>query len=302
MTAPHQSPQKSAFAERPYPQEPHQQPHQPVHPPVAPGHHLRPWPVDPEQQHQQQAYPEQPYRPAGQPEQVSGRQAADEELRRAQARTQGAPGSRGAEPPPPIFVRKQRFVALAWAALVFGIVGIVAGVVGALVASSIVVLKYLTIGLAVVGVLLGVIALLGTRKVLGGLGAVLCAGAIAVALTAQVATPEEAEGATGGGDAASQDVALRDCTVVRQDGAVRAEATLEITNRTAERQSYNINVTVNDMSGPRVGEINAIATDVAPGETVVLSGAQASSEVGGRAQAGPADCRVATVNRLALGG
>ncbi|TWF80154.1 hypothetical protein FHX44_116092 [Pseudonocardia hierapolitana] len=298
MTAPHQSPQKTAFAERPYPQEPHQQPHQPVHPPVAPGHHLRPWPVNPEQQ---QAHPDQPYRAAGQPEQVSGRQAADEELRRAQARTQGLPGGPAAEPPRPIFVRKQRFVALAWAALVFGIVGIVAGVVGVLVGSSIVVLKYLTIGLAVVGVLLGAIALLGTRKVLGGIGVVLCAGAIAVALTAQVATPE-VEGTTGVGDVASQDVALRDCTVVRQDGAVTAEATLEITNRTAERQSYNINVTVNDKTGPRVGEINAIATTVAPGETVVLSGAQASGEVSGRAQAGPADCRIATVNRLALGG
>jgi hypothetical protein len=231
---------------------------------------------------------------------VSGRQAAEEELRRAQARTQGAPGGPAAAPPP-IFVRRQRFVALAWAALVFGLVGIVAGVVGALVGSSIVVLKYLTIGLAVVGALLGAIALLGTRKVLGGVGAVLCAGAIAVAMTAQVAAPE-AEGATGGGDAAAQDVALRDCTVVRQDGAVVAEATLEITNRTGERQSYNINVTVNDKTGPRVGEINAIATAVAPGETVVLSGGQASGEVSGRAQAGPADCRIATVNRLALGG
>jgi hypothetical protein len=302
MTAPHQSPQKTAFAERPYPQEPHQQqPHQPVHPPVAPGHQLRPWPVNTEQQHSQQAYPEQPYRLSGQSEQLSGRQAAEEELRRAQARTHGAAGGPAAQPPPPIFVRKQRFVALAWAALVLGIVGIVAGVADALVGSSIVVLKYLTLGLAVVGVLLGVIALFGTRKVLGGLGAVLCAGAIAVAMTAQVAPPE-AEVTTSGADAAAQDVALRGCALVRQDGAVIAQATLEITNRTGERQSYNINVTVNDQTGPRVGEINAIATAVAPGETVVLSGSQASGTVSGRAQAGPADCRVAGVNRLALGG
>lgn len=301
MTAPHQSPQKTAFAERPYPQEPHQQqPHQPVHPPVVPGHQLRPWPVNPEQQHPQQAYPEQPYRPSGQSEQLSGRQAAEEELRRAQARTHGAAGG-PAQPPPPIFVRKQRFVALAWAAFVLGIVGIVAGVADALVGSSIVVLKYLTLGLAVVGVLLGVIALFGTRKVLGGLGTVLCAGAIAVATTAQVAPPE-AESTTSGADAAAQDVALRDCALVRQDGAVIAQATLEITNRTGERQSYNINVTVNDRTGPRVGEINAIATAVAPGQTVVLSGPQASGTVSGRAQAGPADCRVAGVNRLALGG
>jgi hypothetical protein len=298
MTAPHQSSQRSAFAERPYPQEPHQQPHQPVHPPVAPGQHLRPWPVNPDQQQPQSAYPDQPYRQTGQPDQMSGRHAAEEELRRAQARTQ-APTGHFADPPPPIFVRKKRFEALAWTALVLGILGIVAGVAGAVLGSSIVVLKYLAIGLAAVGVLLGVVALLGTRKVLAGIGTLLCAGTIAVAMTAQVAAPE-AE--TTPGDAAAQDVALRDCTVVRQDGAVKAEATIEITNHTDKRQSYNINVTVNDKDGPRVGEINAIATAVPPGESVVLSGAQASGTVSGRAQQGPADCRIATVNRLALGG
>lgn len=301
MTAPHQSPQKTAFAERPYPQEPHQPPHQPVHPPVAPGQHLRPWPVTPEQQQPQHPYPEQPYRLPGQPEQVSGRQAAEEELRRAQARTRAASAGNAAEASQPMFVRKKRFEALAWGAFVLGIVGIVAGVVGALVGSSILVIEYLTIGLGVAGVLLGLIALLGTRKVLGAIGVVLCAGAIAVATTAQVATPE-AEATSGAADAASQDVALRDCAVVRRDGAVTAEATLEITNRTTERQSYNINVTVNDRSGPRLGEIIAIATAVAPGESVVLSGAQASGSVIGRAEAGPADCRIASVNRLALGG
>lgn len=298
MTAPHQSPQKSAFAERPYPQEPHQQPHQPVHPPVAPGQHLRPWPVNPEQQHPQHGYSEQPYRPPGQPDQPSGQQAAAEELRRAQ----GAPGGRPSEPAPPIFVRKKRFEALAWAALVFGIVGIVAGVVGTLVGSSLVALEYLTLGLAAAGALLGVIALLGTRKVLAAIGTVLCAGAIAVATTAQVAEAPGAENPIGGGGAAAQDVALRDCTVVNRDGAVVAEATIAITNGTDQRQSYNINVTVNDRSGPRLGEIYAIATDVAPGQSVVLSGPDASGTVSGQAQPGPADCRIASVNRLALGG
>ena len=146
----------------------------------------------------------------------------------------------------------------------------------------------------------GVIALLGTRKVLAGIGTVLCAGAIVVAMTAQVAAPDAA--APAGGDAAAQGVTLRDCTVVKQGSAVKAEATIEIANTTDKRQSYNINVTVNDKGGPRVGEINAIATAVAPGQTVVLSGPQASGTVSGRAQDGPADCRVASVNRLALGG
>jgi len=122
MTAPHHSPQQSAFPERPYPQEPHQ-PHQPVHPPVGSGQHLRPWPVNPEQQQPQHTYPEQPYRLPGQPEQQSGRQAAEEELRRA--RTQAGPAGNPSEPPRPIFVRKKRFEAPAWAALVLGILGIV---------------------------------------------------------------------------------------------------------------------------------------------------------------------------------
>jgi hypothetical protein len=296
MTAP-QSPRQSAFPERPYPQEPHQQPHQPVHPPVAPGNQLRPWPVNPEQQHQN-PYPEQPYRLPGQPDQPSGRHAVEEELRRA--RTQASSTGNPSEPPAPIFVPKKRFEALAWAALVLGIVGIVAGVAGALVGSSIVVLKYLTLGLAAVGALLGVIALFGTRKVLAGVGTVLCAAAIAVAMTAQVAEAPESENPLGGDNA--QDVALRDCSVVNDGGTARAEATIEITNRTDQRQSYNINVTVNDRGGPRVGEINAIATAVAPGQSVVLSGADASGTVTGRAQAGPADCRIANVNRLALGG
>jgi hypothetical protein len=298
MTAPHH-PQKSAFPERPYPQEPHQQPNQPVHPPVAPGQHLRPWPVNPEQQ---QPYPEQSYRPHGPADQPSGRHAVEEELRRAQARTQpGAPGHSPAAPPP-IFVRKTRFEALAWTALVLGIVGIIAGVAGALLGSSIVVLKYLTIGLAAVGVLLAVIALLGTRKVLAGIGTVLCAGAIAVAMTAQVAASPGSESPLTGDDVAAQDVALRDCTVVSEGGTARAEATLEITNHTDQRQSYNITVTVNDQGGPRVGEIHAISTAVEPGQSMVLSSAQASGTVNGRAQPGPADCRVADVNRLALGG
>jgi hypothetical protein len=298
MTAPHQSSQRSAFPERPYPQEPHQQPHQPVHPPVAPGQHLRPWPVNPEQQHQQHGYPEQPNRLPGRPDQPSGRHAAEEELRRAQAARTG----HGSEPPPPpIFVRKQQFAALAWTALVLGIVGIVAGVAGALVGSSIVVLKYLTIGLAAVGALLGVVALFGTRKVLAAIGTVLCASAIVVAMTAQVAEAPESDNPLGA-DAAAQDVALRDCALVDQGGTVVAEATIEVTNRTDKRQSYNINVTVNDRGGPRVGEIYAIATAVGPGESVVLSGADATGTINGRAEPGPADCRIARVNRLALDG
>jgi hypothetical protein len=265
---------------------------------VAPGQHLRPWPLNPEQQ-PQHAYPEQPYHQPGQPEPQSGRHAAEEELRRARAQgtAPGAPDTGSI----PIFVPRQRFVGLAVTALILGIVGLVGGVVGALVGTSVAALQYLTIGLAALGAVLGVIAVLGTRKVLAALGTVLCVGAVVVALTAQVAEVPEGEARLGGTDDAMQDVALQDCTVVREGAEARAEATLEISNRTDQRQSYNITVTVNDKGGPRVGEIHAIATTVEPGQTMVLSGAQASGTVSGRAQAGPADCRVSDVNRLELG-
>jgi hypothetical protein len=301
MTAPHQSPRLSAFAERPLPQEPHQPHQQPTHPPVAPGQHLRPWPVNPEQQ-QQHPQADQPYRLPGHPDQQPGRRAADEELRRAQARMQGdRPHGLPESAPRPMFVRKQRFAGLAIAALALGIIGIVGGVIGALVGPAIVMLKYFTIGLAVIGVVLGVIAILGTRKVLAGVGTVLCIGAIAVALTAQVAGAPDAEAALDGADDAAKDVALQSCTVVREGADARAEVALEISNRTDQRQSYNITVTVNDQGGPRVGEVHAISTAIEPGQTTLLSGAQATGPVNGRAQAGPADCRVTEVIRLALG-
>jgi hypothetical protein len=110
-------------------------------------------------------------------------------------------------------------------------------------------------------------------------------------------------GGLAGETAAMQDVTVHDCVVVDQGNElVIAEATIEITNGTGERQSYNVAVIVNDGSGARVAEIKAIATDVAPGQSVVLSGANASGAAIERARTGPADCQVESVNRLALGG
>ena len=70
-----------------------------------------------------------------------------------------------------------RFGALAWTALILGIVGIVG--------SPIIFFNNLTVVVAAVGVVLGIIALFGTRKVLAALGTALCVAAVAFTLAAQ---------------------------------------------------------------------------------------------------------------------
>jgi len=79
-----------------------------------------------------------------------------------------------------------RFGALAWTALILGIVGIVG--------SPVVFLNNLTAVVAAVGVILGIIALFGTRKVLAALGTALCVAAIAFTVAAQGAATEEFTG------------------------------------------------------------------------------------------------------------
>jgi hypothetical protein len=196
--------------------------------------------------------------------------------------------------------RRPRFGALAWSALVLGIVG-VAG-------SQILVANLLPVAVvAGVGAVLGVIALFGTRKLPAGVGLVLSVGAIVVIVLAQgaaVAEPDRATGGLAGDDAAAmRDVTVRDCVVAdRGPGILIAEATIEIANGTDQRQSYMVTLTVDDATGARVAEINAIATSLPPGQSVVLSGQDASGSATEQARPGPADCQIASVNRLALGG
>ncbi|MFN2496944.1 MAG: hypothetical protein ABR608_13715 [Pseudonocardiaceae bacterium] len=76
-----------------------------------------------------------------------------------------------------------RFGALAWTAVILGIVGIVG--------SPIIFLNNLTAVVAAVGVVLGIIALFGTRKVLAGVGVALSVAGIAFTLVAQGAATEE---------------------------------------------------------------------------------------------------------------
>jgi hypothetical protein len=84
---------------------------------------------------------------------------------------------------PPAPQKPTRFGALAWAAVILGIVGVVG--------SWVIFLNNLTAIAAFVGIVLGVIALFGTRKVLAVVGVVLCVLAIVLTVVAQQAAVKE---------------------------------------------------------------------------------------------------------------
>ncbi|MFI6100458.1 hypothetical protein ACIA8G_33340 [Lentzea sp. NPDC051213] len=86
-------------------------------------------------------------------------------------------------PPPVAPQRPARFGALAWTALILGIVGVVG--------SPIIIFNNLTVITAVVGLVLGIIALFGTRKILAAVGVVLCVAAITFTMIAQQAAVKE---------------------------------------------------------------------------------------------------------------
>lgn len=86
--------------------------------------------------------------------------------------------------PPPVAPQKPtRFGALAWTAVILGIVGVVS--------SWVIFFNNLTAIAAFVGIVLGVIALFGTRKILATVGVVLCVLAITFTVLAQQAASEE---------------------------------------------------------------------------------------------------------------
>lgn len=93
-----------------------------------------------------------------------------------------------AAPQPP---KPQKFAGLAWTALILGIVGVVG--------SPIIFLNNLTAVAAVVGLILGIIALFGTKKILAGIGTGLCVAGFAFTVMAQQAMTEDIFGTTNSG-------------------------------------------------------------------------------------------------------
>ncbi|MDX8029570.1 hypothetical protein SK803_05075 [Lentzea sp. BCCO 10_0856] len=94
--------------------------------------------------------------------------------------------------PPPVAPQKPaRFGALAWTALILGIVGVVG--------SPIIIFNNLTAIAAFVGLVLGIIALFGTRKILATIGAGLCVTAIVFTVVAQQSAVKELDKILDGG-------------------------------------------------------------------------------------------------------
>lgn len=101
--------------------------------------------------------------------------------------TQSLPGPTAA-PPRPV---PSRFRGLAWSALILGIVG--------LAGSPVIILNNVTAIAAGVGVVLGVIALFGSRRALAGFGVLLCVLGIVATVMVQAATVRALDEALSGG-------------------------------------------------------------------------------------------------------
>jgi len=88
--------------------------------------------------------------------------------------------------PPPT----TRFGALAWTALILGIVGVVG--------SPVLFLNNLTAVVAFVGLVLGIIALFGSKKILAAIGVVLCVAGVAITVAVQVKAVQELDAIISG--------------------------------------------------------------------------------------------------------
>ncbi|WP_370945417.1 hypothetical protein AB5J62_40950 [Amycolatopsis sp. cg5] len=101
-------------------------------------------------------------------------------------------------PMPVAQARPVKFGALAWTALILGIVGIVG--------SPIIIFNNLTAVVAGVGFVLGVIAFFGTKKTLAAVGVALCVAAVVFTALAQNAVVKEIDKLTGSGPAQTLNV------------------------------------------------------------------------------------------------
>jgi hypothetical protein len=98
--------------------------------------------------------------------------------------------------------------------------------------------------------------------------------------------------------AAMSDVTVSDCSVTSQYGVTSTHAMVTITNKTDRTQSYVATIGVNDGTGNRIGEINTVSNSLIAGQSVTLSGANASGTAASTTKAGLATCVVANVNRF----
>lgn len=158
--------------------------------------------------------------------------------------------------------------------------------------------RFIALALGVLAVLLG---LLGWSRIRRGLatdrgmimlGTVLGIGAGALGgllgyLQQPVHTPSVVD-----------DAVVLGCSVRSEDGVAAVQATVKITNTTDRVQTYLTTIGVNDASGAQIGKINTVSSPLGAGESVTVSGIDASDTALSGAHPGPATCVVTNVNRL----
>src|SRR5689334_19690172 len=124
-----------------------------------------------------------------------------------------------------------RFVGLAWSALILGIVGIVF--------SPLPIINNISALVAVVGIILGIIGLFGSRKMLSVTGIGLGVVAVAFTIAKQNHDVAALNNAFGRDPTAIKDVTVSNCLVTSDYGTAFVRATIKITNPTSRTQSYS---------------------------------------------------------------
>ncbi|MGH3514047.1 MAG: hypothetical protein ACRDQI_06490 [Pseudonocardiaceae bacterium] len=186
-----------------------------------------------------------------------------------------------------------KFSGLAVTSLVLGLIGCVFSVVP--------ILDVVTMLAAIVGAVLGIVAVFGTRRVLATSGVVLCVLACVftgLAMSSFSTTVSKDLPSIGHDPSAVSDVAVSGCSVSSDYGTTMTHATVKITNSTPRTQSYMATISVNDAAGARIGEINTVSNSLAAGQSVILTGMGATGTATSAAKPGPAACVIANVDRF----
>jgi hypothetical protein len=191
----------------------------------------------------------------------------------------------------------------------FGITALVLALVG-LVFGLVPLTGFLALILGMLAVLFGLLGWARTRKgvatnakmamiatVLGVAVAALGIWGISITFSAADKLGKDLQN-IGHDPAALNDVAVSDCSVTSEYGVSSTRATVKITNSTDKTQSYMATLGVNGIDGARIGEINVVSNSLTAGQSVSLSGMNASGTATQGAKPGPAACVVTNVNRF----
>jgi len=143
-------------------------------------------------------------------------------------------------------------------------------------------------GLAIAGLIISVLAAIGTAVVIALLTAVATDPGVQDSVQQLNELSDGVEATSGD---ATGDVVINSCEA-GDFGALNADAT--VTNTTDVPATYSITVSANDASGNRVAELNGFANSIAPGQS-------ASVDLVGMVEDAPEgmQCVVANVTRLA---